>query len=281
MITFETPPLNVNLTTLAAVKTELLVSGSSHDDFLTSLIEQASESICSICMRRFERVEVTETLAGTGDYLASVSRIPVASLVSASLDGEDQTLDGISIYEPVFGQLYRESGWNDTRPRSRPWAGAKLWSLRYWAGYLLPGDDVVASTISVAASDDSYNDTGSGFPLLVAGDLILALDFTESANNGYKVVASATRSKIIVTTELTTEAADDDPRTLAVRTLPRSIERACIDLVRAGYAARDRDPTLVSKSIDDVSATYRTGSDAASLIDARDPRLAPYVRLVP
>lgn len=76
------------------------------------------------------------------------------------------------------------------------------------------GADVVsaATTISVDAIDDSFNDSGSGFGTgLADGDRILVKGFTEAENNGQFIVKSATTAKIIVyeTERLTTEAAGD------------------------------------------------------------------------
>lgn len=57
---------------------------------------------------------------------------------------------------------------------------------------------VTAITISVAASDDSFNDSGAGFTGISAYDWIYASGFTAATNNGWFKVLSASTTKIIV-----------------------------------------------------------------------------------
>lgn len=56
-----------------------------------------------------------------------------------------------------------------------------------------------AATVSASASDNSFNDSGSGFPALSAGQVIKVAGFTgDAANNGHFIVVSRTTSKIVV-----------------------------------------------------------------------------------
>lgn len=73
-------------------------------------------------------------------------------------------------------------------------------------------NEVDTDTVSASSTDNSFNDSGSGFPALSAGDLIQVAGFTDSANNGEFRVVSRTAAKVIVTddTTLVTEAAGDD-----------------------------------------------------------------------
>lgn len=58
---------------------------------------------------------------------------------------------------------------------------------------------VTGTDISAAASDNSYNSAGSGFPAFVAGQMIRTSGFTgTAANNGWARVVTATASKIVV-----------------------------------------------------------------------------------
>jgi len=67
-----------------------------------------------------------------------------------------------------------------------------------------------AATVDAAAGDNSFNDSGSGFPTLVPGQWIRVAGFTEAANNGWFEVVSRTAAKIVVTGgTLTTEAVGD------------------------------------------------------------------------
>jgi len=65
-------------------------------------------------------------------------------------------------------------------------------------------------TISAAAADNSFNDSGSAFGLAVAGEWIYVTGFTEAANNGFFKVVSRTTAKIVVSGgTLVLEAAGD------------------------------------------------------------------------
>jgi len=57
---------------------------------------------------------------------------------------------------------------------------------------------VTGTTISVAESDDSFNDSGAGFGSISDNDWIYASGFTNAANNGWFKVVTATASKLIV-----------------------------------------------------------------------------------
>lgn len=78
-----------------------------------------------------------------------------------------------------------------------------------------PRATITAATLSAAATDDSFSDSGSGFTFVV-GDVVTVSGFTTTANNGKFRVATASASKITVTnldgtaaTGITDEAAGD------------------------------------------------------------------------
>lgn len=68
-----------------------------------------------------------------------------------------------------------------------------------------------ATTISASSTDNSFNDSGSGFVSagFVVGDLVYASTFSNSANNGLFLITSLTAGKMIVAGQATlvTEAA--------------------------------------------------------------------------
>lgn len=67
---------------------------------------------------------------------------------------------------------------------------------------------VTAITISAAAADNSFNDSGNGFGSIKAGQWIKTSGFANAANNGYFLVQTATAAKLVVQGgSLTTEAA--------------------------------------------------------------------------
>lgn len=57
---------------------------------------------------------------------------------------------------------------------------------------------VTATTISAAAADNSFNDSGSGFGSLVVGQWVKVSGFATAANNGIFKITSKTSAKIIV-----------------------------------------------------------------------------------
>lgn len=56
-----------------------------------------------------------------------------------------------------------------------------------------------AATVDAAVADNSFNDSGSGFPPLSAGQWIYVTGFSDPANIGYFEVVSRTTGKIVVT----------------------------------------------------------------------------------
>jgi hypothetical protein len=73
---------------------------------------------------------------------------------------------------------------------------------------------VTASTISAAASDNSFNDSGAGFGSLAAGDWVYASGFTATADNGFFKIVSKTDSKIVVSGGTLTDEASGSSRTI-------------------------------------------------------------------
>lgn len=253
-VTLITPPASTALTTLARVKDELLLSAGSHDAFLTRLIHEASETIQAWAGRPLYRAEWRETRTGSARELLSLSRYPVASLGAVLL--EDSAVTDCEIGNAEAGLLFRPSGFGWS-------ADPTEWSVTYTAGWFLPGDDFSGS-ISVAASDDSYNSTG--FPaLLRAGDLLYADGFTSAANNGFKTVVTAITTKITVSAALVDDSAAS--RTLALSNLPGWIERVVQTLVALAYHARDRDPALTDLSLG--PASYAWSHDAVRPLQRR------------
>jgi len=63
------------------------------------------------------------------------------------------------------------------------------------------------TTISADTTDDSFNDSASGFKFMYPGSKLIVTGMTNAANNGTHTVVSRTASKIVVTTNLTTEVA--------------------------------------------------------------------------
>ena len=64
---------------------------------------------------------------------------------------------------------------------------------------------ITAATISAATTDDSFNDSGSGFGSYLVGSWIEVRGFTDALNNGYYKVVSVTTAKIVVDANLADE----------------------------------------------------------------------------
>lgn len=59
--------------------------------------------------------------------------------------------------------------------------------------------NISATTIDAVAADNSYNDSGSGFGSVIAGQWLKVSGFATEANNGFCRVATQTTAKLVVT----------------------------------------------------------------------------------
>lgn len=272
MISLETWPKSTQLTTAATVLAEAGISGG--DSALVSrMIDEATAAIESLTGRVFARAQWKEILPGTGGARMRLSRRPVLRIDALEIDGVVTDETAVEIVDADGGWIYLEGGFTRyTRP---------VWAVTYTAGFLLPGDDVAAaSTISAAAADDSFNDSAGGFPLLVAGDWLLASGFTAPADNGrHRALDGCTPAKILTSSSLTDEAAGA-ARSILLRNLPREIEREAIDWAKSLYYARSTDTSSVvtSEEIDGVKTTYgKQTVETDALLSRATERLAPWI----
>ncbi|MDD5366925.1 MAG: phage head-tail connector protein [Gallionellaceae bacterium] len=266
-VTYVTHPSQTALTTLRRVKVELGLdlSTNSHDELLTALVADASDAIGSYCGRAFPRAELTETLPGTGRLRLILPRTPLKAITSIVYADSTLGSTSYSIEDEDAGFVYREDGfyWTPLEdasqlvPHYTPSLETQEYAVTYVGGYLLPEDTVTAATLSILTSTESINDSASGFPLLVPGDRITTAGWTNAANNGTHTVVSRTAAKIVVsTTSLVAEASTDQPRTVVCRDLPRDLERACVETVKAWYLGAQHDPTVSSKRVGDLELSY-------------------------
>ncbi|ALG71923.1 hypothetical protein VY88_10540 [Azospirillum thiophilum] len=151
MLTVITPATVMDLTTVAAVKAELAVSGSGDDAWLADAITRASAIIRRWCNRVFAAETVRETyrLARPVPELL-LSRLPVVTIASVTVDG---TALASTVYEADAeqGTLYRL----DSRRRFLCWSGDVI-DVEYTAGFTMPGavgrtlpEDVEAACIAL------------------------------------------------------------------------------------------------------------------------------------
>lgn len=122
------------LTTLDPVKTELDIDldDPKWDDYLTRLINAASEDIEGYCRRGFKKEKQTDKLDGNGRQKLIVPHFPIITINSIKIN--DVALDPDE-YEPLddkSGRLFRKKYW----PK-----GTRNIEIDYEAGYVLPQSD--------------------------------------------------------------------------------------------------------------------------------------------
>jgi len=266
-LTISTYAGTTDLTTLAAVKETLGLTSedAARDALLEKLISRATSAIESFCSRIFARQAYTETLAGYGTTEIVLGQAPLAGTSTPTVTYEGDTISTVAVGNRKAAILSLESGFNWTAVGSPhtmvdiavPFSEQPDYSVAYTAGWLLPGDDMEVATLSAAASDDSFNDSASGFPLLVVGDRIKVSGFTESANNGTFTVVSRTAAKVVIDGTLADESAGDQV-TVTVRNLPHDAEQACIETVKYWYLKRKTPAGIKSKRVGDLSIEYTT-----------------------
>lgn len=135
MLTVITPAASHDLTTVAAVKAELAVSGSGDDAWLADTITRASATVRRWCNRVFAAETVRETyrLARPVPELL-LSRLPVVTIASVTVDGAAYA-SGSYEADVDAGVLRRLT----ERGRYQCWDAATT-VVQYDAGYVLPGE---------------------------------------------------------------------------------------------------------------------------------------------
>jgi hypothetical protein len=134
MFKIVTPAAHHRLTTLVAVKTELQVTATGDDSFLTSLIDEASSAIEAWCSRVFakERVRETFTRRTIADKIMCM-RFPIAGNLEVHLDALQIPPTESEADENGFLFRLDEAGQQTTWPAGR-------YLIEYDAGFVLPGE---------------------------------------------------------------------------------------------------------------------------------------------
>ena len=259
------------LTTRARVTEDLGTLPAADVAFVDRLIREASAAIVTYCGRPFARETVTETVPAYGDIHLMLSRTPLVEVTAVTFDSTVVPVTDYSIANRERGLLYRRRGWQWTDQvypglsaadpfgdggmfmMGTPLPGQEepLVSVDYTGGYVLPAQNLLSvSTVSAAAADNSFNDSGSGFPAtLKSGDIIETSGFTAAVNNSRHVVTGTpTTAKIQVTTALTLELAGPG-RTVLVQSLPEDVEKAALEAVKTWYAERRDNANVIEKQV--------------------------------
>lgn len=133
MLTVITAASSRWLTTLAAVKAELGITGNDSDAMLQQWIAESSSAVEQFCNRVFAAEQVSETLRSDRSLrLLQLARWPLIEVTSIIEAGNAPL--GAADYEAELppAHLFRLSG--DYRTC---WATGKI-VVQYWAGYKLP-----------------------------------------------------------------------------------------------------------------------------------------------
>lgn len=266
-LTVTTIAQKTRLTTAARVQAELFGGTATDTTLIEAEIDRATAAILAYCHRPFTREAYTETLGAFNDIHLQLARTPIVGTPS-SVSWNTSVLTDWSVADREKGWLYRRLGWSWTAQVRGGLIGTGAWldqgwplprqeepqfSVDYVAGYLLPDDNVTATTISAAAADNSFNDSAAGFPaLLKAGDVITVSGFTgagaAAANKRHVVTGTPTTSKVQVTSTLVDDAAGETV-TITFQTLPYDVEKACIETTKAYYLQRYDDPNIEEKQV--------------------------------
>lgn len=288
------------LTTRARVLQEVEVSTVADQTLVDRMIQAASAAIVRYTHREFQRDAVTELLPGFGDIHLQLKRTPIAAVSSVTVSDSALATTDYSIAEKNRGWLYRRDGWSWT---TQAWPGLSgSWrfldigtplprqeeptiSVAYTAGYILPSQYVIdATTLSVDGADDSFNDSGNGFPaLLKAGDFVETRGFGTAVNNGrFLVTGTPTVGKIVVDAALTTEVAGAQASVLFPEPtgLPFDVEKAAVEAVKTWFINRSDDSAIIEKAAGPMRLRYseNRATEGQGLPPVCVGLLAPWVR---
>ena len=133
MLTVTTQRTELKLVSLDALKTELQITATDTDDYLSALLDRVSQIVEAYCRRVFAVESVSETLRlGSRDQLL-LERYPVVSVETVTELGTVLTAADYEVYQES-GQLFRLQ--SDERME---WPSGKI-IVAYTAGYaVIPG----------------------------------------------------------------------------------------------------------------------------------------------
>lgn len=260
------------LTLLATVKTDLGIAVATYDDQLTRLINAASDAIARYCSRTFQRsTAIVEKSAGYGLHKLRLKRTPINELISVTFDGEAVDSTEYEIGDAEAGLVNNEGGWVWTAHMPRAISDGALsgteellYEITYDGGWVTPNQSKLMSgtpTLTFAATSPATITRSAGSWLTDGFAANLPVTITgavTAANNGAFRVASV--SALVLTLAsgetLTAEGPTAACTAEIVRGLPWDLEDACIELARALYLGKQRNPDVASEHLMSWGATY-------------------------
>lgn len=300
------PALNA-LTTVAAVKDELVITGAASDSILERYIDSISAEVEQFLGRELRFVRnFVERLDGRGSRHLYVGRSPLhhVSVILVDDSSIDLDRDTVLISNRVAGELFREVGWpwgatvaatigRDPIPESED----QNVTLTYDGGFVLPNDQVTdqedARMATFPATTLTFADANPDTITRSAGDWsadgfldghFIRVRGTED-NDGVYLVDTAV--PLVLTLDpaesLTAEAAVADVDLDTIPILPHDLEQAALDGVVSKFRNRGADRSLVSEKLLSAAVTHDRGglsrSRASALPDPVERSLEKYRRI--
>lgn len=270
-VSVDIAPSSTALTTLPVLKEELGIPKTDTDEDvrLVRLITRASREVERVIDRQLALAEVVETLPGTTRLRLPLSRRPVASVLSVTLDGIAVDSTQYSLEDREAGFLFSEYGWAagmvSVSSIARSFSsqmGELVWSVRYRGGYYMPGFSNLTGSITAATQADPVVITSTGHGLSTGDRQIITGVAGMTELNG--------RTFTITKVDANTYELDDEDGTehtaysangtwTVTPQLPADLELIAIDLIRARRFAQTRDPSVSSERLGDWSASYKVG----------------------
>jgi hypothetical protein len=297
------------LTTLEAVKSELGLTVTTHDDYLSRQINVISDAIETYCNQSFYYRSITNekhTSSG-GKYLF----LDVPNIISISdISYEDITIDSTlyEIYNALTSMVVYINGYWIYDPETTgitdyalPRTEIKGYSVDYTAGYVLPKDSIVGTvtggntetfdfsggkTLDISTSEGStavtFVDGDFAGPTVATAlevkaviDLAIGDDLTCSIVSGAISLAttgddSSNYVQVTGGTAQTILDLDSDKHS-GTRTLPWGLENICIQTVSGLYNSRGLDKNIKSEKLLSYSVTYGNTGGSGSYGDSLFP----------
>jgi len=255
------------LTTLAAVKATLSITGTDRDAALLAAIETASEAIENE-VGPLAREEIRERFAGYGNADITLSRGPIESLLGVTYCGDP--VDGVSISGGRSENLTLPGGWTWTAGVSglagdpQPGTETLDFEALVWVGYLVP-DQVVTWESGLDVAADSWVRSSRANTLRF---------YTEEGGTtgGFEPVWPAAGSSVV----------DGTVSWVAypARELPRAIQEACLEEVCARVLRVRREVGVTEYEADGARIRYSPSSTTGARLFSHEAEvlLRPYRR---
>lgn len=244
MLTICASSTESQLATVTTLKQALGITGSTDDELLGRLLNAASEAVDRFVGYPILAQVYSETVAAYGGLTLSLSRTPVRAVLR--LFDSSATSGATELLSSEY-RVDRPAGLLQ-RDQGFAWTIGQPWQ----GGMPFPGAYGLTGTLQPRSELSPW------LVEYVAGATLGGID---SASSLYSTKGGTTSTG---------------------RTLPYDLEEAAIATAGAWYQARKQDPTIQSKSVGDLSITYRSAGPDPAAPSSVPPRaqalLAPWRR---